>query len=90
MLYHICYIWQGKVHSSQPFFQAVSIPLHIGVVIFVLLSGYFTIKLKASGAVKLLGIFGIYCLPEVIFSITESKDTLHTIRSLMIFSNSHF
>ena len=48
VLYHICYIWQGKEYSNQPFFQAVSIPLHIGVVVFVLLSGYFTIKLKLS------------------------------------------
>lgn len=90
VLYHICYIWQGKEYSNQPFFQAVSIPLHIGVVVFVLLSGYFTIKLKASGLVKLLGIFFIYCLPEVIYSVATAKDTLHTIRSLMFFSNSHF
>lgn len=90
MLYHICYIWQGKEYSSQPFFQAVSIPLHIGVVIFVLLSGYFTIKLKVSGLVKLLGIFFVYCLPEVIYSVATSKDSLHMMRSLMFFSNSHF
>ena len=90
VLYHICYIWQGKEYSSQPFFQAVSIPLHIGVVVFVLLSGYFTIKLKASGLVKLLGIFFIYCLPEVIYSVATAKDSLHAIRSLMFFSNSHF
>lgn len=90
VLYHICYIWQGKEYSGQAFFQAVSIPLHIGVVVFVLLSGYFTIKLKASGLVKLLGIFFVYCLPEIIFSIAASKDTLHTARSLMFFSNSHF
>ena len=90
VLYHICYIWQGKEYSSQPFFQAVSIPLHIGVVVFVLLSGYFTIKLKISGLVKLLGIFFIYCLPEVIYSVATAKDSLHAIRSLMFFSNSHF
>ena len=90
VLYHICYTWQGKEYSSQPFFQAISIPLHIGVVVFVLLSGYFTIKLKPSGLVKLLGIFTIYCLPEVIYSVSTSKDVLHTIRSLMFFSNSHF
>ena len=77
-------------YRSQPFFQAVSIPLHIGVVVFVLLSGYFTIKLKPSGLVKLLGIFIIYCLPEVIYSVATSKSMLHTIRSLMFFSNSHF
>lgn len=90
VLYHICYMWQGKEHSNQPFFQAVSIPLHIGVVVFVLLSGYFTIKLKPSGLIKLLGIFIIYCLPEVIYSVATSKNMLHTIRSLMFFSNSHF
>ena len=90
VLYHICYIWQGKEYSSQPFFQSVSIPLHIGVVVFVLLSGYFTIKLKISGLVKLLGIFFVYCLPEVIYSVATAKDSLHAIRPLMFFSNSHF
>ena len=60
------------------------------MVVFVLLSGYFTIKLKLSGLVKLLGIFIIYCLPEVIYSVATSKNLLHTIRSLMLFSNSHF
>lgn len=90
VLYHICYIWQGKENSSQPFFQAVSIPLHIGVVVFVLLSGYFTIKFKISGLVKLLAIFFVYCLPEVIYSVATAKDSLHAIRSLMFFSNSHF
>lgn len=90
VLYHICYIWQGKEYSSQPFFQAVSIPLHIGIVVFVLLSGYFTIKLKMSGLVKLLGIFMVYCLPEVIFSVATAKDALHTVRPLMFFSNSHY
>ena len=90
VLYHICYIWQGKEYSSQPFFQSVSIPLHIGVVVFVLLSGYFTIKLRISGLVKLLGIFFVYCLPEVIYSVATAKDSLHTVRSLMFFSNSHF
>ena len=90
VLYHICYIWQGKEYSSQPFFQSVSIPLHIGVVVFVLLSGYFTIKLRISGLVKLLGIFFVYCLPEVIYSVATAKDSLHTLRSLMFISNSHF
>lgn len=90
VLYHICYIWQGKDYSSQPFFQAVSIPLHIGVVVFVLLSGYFTIKLKASGLIKLLGIFIVYSLPEVIYNVVSSNNMLHTVRSLMFFSNSHF
>ena len=58
--------------------------------VFVLLSGYFTIKLRISGLVKLLGIFFVYCLPEVIYSVATAKDSLHTVRSLMFFSNSHF
>ena len=91
-LSYIIYAIYGRARNTavQPFFQAVSIPLHIGVVVFVLLSGYFTIKLKVSGLVKLLGIFIIYCLPEVIYSVSTAKDLLHTVRSLMFFSNSHF
>ena len=90
VLYHICYIWQGEEYIRQPFFQAVTIPLHIGVVVFVLLSGYFMIKPKISGLIKLLGIFFIYSLPEVIYNVSTAKDTLHKVTSLMFFSNSHY
>ena len=90
VLFHICYMWQGKECSSQPFFQAVIIPLHVGVVVFVLLSGFFTIKLKVSGLVKLLGIFVIYSLPEVIYNVATSKGVFHTLKSLMFFSDSHY
>lgn len=60
------------------------------MVVFVLLSGYFTIKLKFSGLVKLLGIFFVYCLPEVIYNAMTARDVLHTICSLMFFSDSHY
>ena len=90
VLYHICYIYQGKEYSNQSFFQAVSIPLHIGVVVFVLLSGFFTIKLKVGGLVKLLGIFFVYCLPSVIYNVMTAKDIIHAIRSLMFFSDSYY
>ena len=90
VLYHICYMWQGKSYSVQPFFQAVTIPLHIGVVVFVLISGYFTIKVKLSGLIKLLGIFFVYCIPEVIYNVVTAKDIFCIARSLMFFSDSHY
>lgn len=90
VLYHLCYIWQGDPYRTTPFFQAVCLPLHIGVVIFVLLSGFFTIKASSKGLIKLLSIFIVYTLPEIVFGVISSNDILYQIQNLFFLSNTHF
>ncbi len=89
VLYHICYIWQGPI-SQRPFFLAVSIPLHIGVIIFVLLSGYFTIKASSRGLIKLLGVFIVYSAFDILYRIFLSTSLVEAINYLMVLSRTNF
>lgn len=89
VLYHICYIWQGELAHSA-FFRSICIFLHTGVVIFILLSGYFTIKASTKGLVKFLGIFIVYDLIEVAFNIADSKTIFDILKELLLISNTHY
>ena len=90
VLYHIIYIWQGKAYSQTAFFQSLSIPLHIGVIIFVLLSGYFTIKPTSRGFVKLMGIFLVYDSVEVVYNLYSAGNAFAIIKQFFFLSGSHY
>ena len=45
------------------FYKAIQMPLHIGVLLFVLISGYFGIKATPKGLIKLVGMMAVYYLP---------------------------
>lgn len=89
VLYHI-FLMFIYPQSGQAIYKALQIPLHVGVVVFVLISGYFSINATSKGFVKLLGIFFIYSIPEIIYNFLNADDTLHSIKALLFFSNSHF
>ena len=90
VLYHIIYIWQGKAYSQTAFFQSLSIPLHIGVIIFVLLSGYFSIKPTSKGFIKLMGIFVVYDSIEVVYNLYAAGNALAIIKQFFFLSSSHY
>lgn len=89
VLYHICYMWQGSL-KNNPFFQAIGIPLHIGVIIFVLLSGFFTINATSKGLIKLLGIFIVYDSSEIIYNLINTDSIRQSIKHLALLSDTHF
>lgn len=89
VLYHICYIWQGSLKNDS-FFQAISISLHIGVIIFVLLSGFFTIKANSKGLIKLLGIFLVYDISEIIYNVIHANNIRTLFQHLAFLSDTHF
>lgn len=89
VLYHIFLMFIFP-QSGQELYKALQIPLHVGVVVFVLISGYFSIKATSKGFIKLIGFFFIYSLPEIIYNFLNAGDTLHSLKSLLFFSNSHF
>lgn len=88
--YHICYIWQANNHTTDALFVSVSIPLHIGVVVFVLISGYFRIKPSVKGLIKLLWIFFVYNSFEVGYNIYLTTNLTGILHQLLFISNSHF
>lgn len=71
-------------------YKALWLPLHVGVVIFVLISGFFTIKPSSKGLWKLLAVFFIYSLPEVTYNISHANNHKEIVKSLFILSNTHF
>lgn len=66
------------------------LPLHTGVVLFVLLSGYFGIRPSSKGLIKLLGIFLVYNLSEVVYNIVTAGNIRSMLHSALFLSNSHF
>lgn len=54
VLYHILLIVIYPL-SQETFHKAIWLPLHIGVPLFVLISGYFGIRASAKGLTKLVG-----------------------------------
>ena len=52
-------------------YKALWFPLHIGVPLFVLISGFFCIKPSIKGFVKLLGMVFVLQLPNTIISIAQ-------------------
>ena len=49
IVYHLCLFALGGVPTSTKLYQALQIPLHIGVPLFVLISGYFGIRFSLKG-----------------------------------------
>lgn len=89
VLYHIFLMFIFP-QSGDAIFKALQIPLHVGVVVFVLISGFFSIHATSKGFIKLIGFFLIYSLPEIIYNFLNAEDTLHSLKALLFFSNSHF
>ena len=89
ILYHIC-LYYVYPHNSMIIYKALQIPLHIGVVVFVLISGYFTIKPSSKGLLKFLAIFLVYSLPELFYNIVNSQSIKTTLYSLLFISKTHF
>lgn len=76
--------------TDNTFYKALEIPMHIGVILFVLLSGYFGIRPSSKGFIKLLCIITIYSLPEIYFNLKYSESLKEIIKSILVFSHTHF
>ncbi len=49
--------------THNPLHRAIWLPLHIGVILFILISGYFGIKASIRGFVKLVGMMAVLYIP---------------------------
>lgn len=66
VFYHAYYYVIGHAGLSQTD-KAVVAPFHIGVIVFVLISGYFNIRFSLGGLFKLLAKWFIYFTPLLLF-----------------------
>ena len=62
VFYHIFYFYIYHL-TGNPLHHAIWLPLHIGVILFVLISGYFGIKSSVRGFVKLIGMMIVLYIP---------------------------
>lgn len=62
VIYHLFMLFIAPKNSNS-FYYAIQMPLHIGVILFVLISGYWGIKCSMKGALKLISMVAFYFLP---------------------------
>lgn len=89
VLYHIC-LYFIYPNTGQVFYKAIQLTLHIGVIDFVLISGYFTIKTSSKGLLKLLAIIFVYSFPEIVINLFHAHNIKHFLYNILFVSNSHF
>lgn len=72
-------------------YKAIWLPLHVGVPIFVMISGYFRIKPSAKGLVKLLSYMFIYTVPLGLYDIyANGGGIFDVVKKLLFVSNSPY
>lgn len=91
VIYHI-YLVHIYVLNNVPFDKAIWLPLHIGVPLFILISGYWGIRVSGKGLGRLIGQMLIYTVPLILLynylhGISGGK-TL--IKSLLFVSNTPY
>ena len=70
--------------------KALFLPLHIGVICFVLISGYFGIKPSFKGLFRFVGMFFVLCLPEIIYNCIEATSFKGLFHSCLFISHTHY
>lgn len=89
VLYHLLLFFVVP-YSQSIYYKALMMPLHIGVILFILLSGYFGIKASSKGLIKLMFIFTVYSLPEILFKLHDAQNWKESASSLFFFSHTNF
>lgn len=89
VFYHLLR-WFVLDNPTYDWVRALWIPLHVGVVVFILISGYFRICPSSRGLLLLVGVLLIYSLPSIVSGI-KNADSIHDVlHSLMFVSHSEF
>ena len=68
VVYHTFYYRLQYYQNSEPIFASLTVILHIGVILFVLISGYFGIKPSVKGFLRLYSVVVFYDL--VLYSLS--------------------
>ena len=85
VLYHLFLSFLYPLYGND-FYKAIQIPLHIGVLLFVLISGYFGIKTTPKGLLKLISMMFVYYLPiQFVYIYLHSGGNLKEILKTLLF-----
>lgn len=86
VLYHI-YLFFVYPTTNADIDKAIWMPLHIGVPLFVLISGYFGIKVSGKGIFRLIGQMFVYTVPLVLLFNMLISVSGGVNRCMMLFSS---
>ena len=88
--YHLLYFYVFP-NTGLLAFKVLQIPLHIGVILYVLISGYYGIKPTPQKLFRLLLIIAVYTLPlMLIYDYEQGKPIVQTVRDLLFVSRTPF
>lgn len=89
VFYHVVsyYLYLLPNPENQEFYTALLPTMHVGVILFVLISGYFGIKSTWRGLISLLMVVVVYNLPFVLYSGIKHG---HWLEYLMFISNTPY
>ena len=87
IVYHLCLFALVGVSTGTKLYQALQIPLHIGVPLFVLISGYFGIRFSLKGLMRLCSKGYFYFVPLAVIPmiLTHSGGVKDVLKSVFIF-----
>ena len=89
VFYHLLR-WFVQDNPAYDWVRAFWLPLHVGVVCFILISGYFRIRPSSRGLLLLLGILFVYSLPNIVSGIKQAGSAYDILHSLQFVSRSEF
>lgn len=84
VLYHLLMVIVYK-NTGVEFYRVIWLPLHIGVPLFVMISGYFRIKTDIKRLVKLIGMVFVLQVPLLITNLLLTGGSLKEYISLFFF-----
>lgn len=89
VLYHFLR-WFVQDNPSHSELKTLWLPLHVGVICFVLISGYFRIKPSSRGFIKLIAMVLVYSLPWMIVGIKNASSWHDVLHSFMFISRTDY
>ena len=91
VFYHILINLSIIYPDSSPILKGLWLPAHIGVIVFLLISGFFGIRPSIKGGGKLLLLMFVYTIPYILYEYSISDGSvLSLISNLFIVSNTPF
>lgn len=87
VFYHLFMDFSLPLQEEYPLYKGLQIPLHIGVLLFVLISGYFGIKASIKGFLRVLSIIVVYWLPLSLFvDVSSGQGVLNILKDFLVVS----
>lgn len=82
--------WLVQDNPGYDWVRALWIPIHVGVICFLLISGFFRIRPSSRGLLMLLGVLFVYSLPDIVRGIMHAESGYDILHSFQFVSHSWY